>query len=113
MTKREVPSTPCHDCGVDTTPCRRNGKPDSKRWEWYMVQPKLWASAGMKSIRIWQNDKIVCVPCKPGAPHAFLCIGCLETRVGRRLTRADFINAPVNDPAFFPHSKRLTEMLTT
>jgi len=28
-----------------------------------------------------------------------LCIGCLERRLGRRLTPADFTDAPANDPS--------------
>ena len=28
--------------------------------------------------------------------HGFLCIGCLETRLGRRLNRADFTDADIN-----------------
>jgi hypothetical protein len=36
------------------------------RWEWYMVRNELWASAGL-------ND-------------GFLCIACLESRIGRKLT---------------------------
>jgi hypothetical protein len=32
-------------------------------------------------------------------PHgrAILCVGCLEQRIGRTLTRADFTDVPVND----------------
>jgi hypothetical protein len=29
-------------------------------------------------------------------PHVFLCIGCLEARIGRRLSPADFTNVPLN-----------------
>lgn len=29
--------------------------------------------------------------------RGFLCIACLEHRLGRQLTRADFTDAPVND----------------
>ena len=30
----------------------------------------------------------------------FLCIGCLEARIGRRLIRADFTDCPLNRPSF-------------
>lgn len=62
---------PCDDCGVDT----------HEIGEYYMVQDALWDSV---------------------APHlgCFLCIGCLEGRINRRLTKEDFTDAPVNDPEF-------------
>jgi hypothetical protein len=65
----------CRDCGVDTTPCtgRRGCRHDGK-WEWYMVHDWLWKSAGM--------------------PEAgYLCIGCLERRIGRELKPDDLIGA--------------------
>jgi hypothetical protein len=43
--------------------------------EYYMVHDELWPIGG--------ND-------------GMLCIGCLETRLGRRLAPADFIDAPIN-----------------
>jgi hypothetical protein len=67
---------PCKDCGVDTMPPR--GKA-----EWYVVHDEVWQAAGM------QDDL--------GKQAGFLCIGCLETRIGRILTPADFIDAPIND----------------
>lgn len=39
--------------------------------ERYMLLPEIWAAAGMG----WDG---------------YLCIGCCERRLGRRLTRADF-----------------------
>ena len=36
----------------------------------------------------------------PVAPDfGSLCVSCLEARIGRRLTRGDFNDAPCNDPA--------------
>jgi hypothetical protein len=32
-----------------------------------------------------------------GDPQGCLCIACLEERIGRRLTRADFDDVPMND----------------
>jgi hypothetical protein len=63
----------CFDCDVDTMPCTER----SGRCEWYMVHNEVWERAGMK--------------------RGFLCIGCLEKRIGRRLRSADFTDAPVNN----------------
>ena len=57
----------CKDCRVDV---RQLG-------EWYMVHDHTWAQAGT---------------CQRG----YLCIGCLETRIGRQLNAADFTDVPVN-----------------
>ncbi len=81
---------PCMDCGTDTAPCtdkrmchgRRGCRHNAgKRWEWYMVWPAVW------SLACGHDDA-------PG----YLCIGCLERRLGRPLTRGDFTLAPVNQP---------------
>jgi hypothetical protein len=60
----------CRDCGVNTTGV--NG-------EYYMVQDAIW-----KQAKMHRNG-------------GMLCIGCLERRIGRRLTKLDFKVAPVND----------------
>ena len=67
--------TICVDCGVETLPT------DDRAAEFYMVHDDVWAAAG--------------VP----VPGGCLCVGCLETRLGRQLTRADFTDAPINDVA--------------
>jgi hypothetical protein len=59
----------CNDCGVITTP----RPPEDGNWEWYMVTDEIWAEAGMSDYN-----------------SGFLCIGCLEQRLGRTLTRDDF-----------------------
>ena len=56
-------------------------------WEWYMVRDEVWAAAGMDTGAI------------PLGGRGFLCMGCLETRLGRRLLPGDFIDAPVNWPS--------------
>jgi hypothetical protein len=56
----------CVDCGTDTLPTGWH-----RRAEYYSVHDEVWAAAGMQF-------------------EGFLCIGCLEVRVGRRLTRSDF-----------------------
>lgn len=72
----------CVDCSVDT--CASE--------EYYMVHDPLWAGAGMD-------------------PHGgMLCIGCLEARLGRQLTPADFPDYPINRD-FFGYSPRLQQRL--
>lgn len=56
----------CRDCGTNTLSIN----------EYYMVQFDLWNS--------------VMVHIDSGT----LCLGCLETRLGRTLTSEDFIDAP-------------------
>jgi hypothetical protein len=67
-------TAPCHDCGINTLPL---AQPD--RAEYYMVQHAIWDEFG--------PDK------------GYMCIGCLETRMGRKLNSADFLDVPVNDLA--------------
>lgn len=71
----------CLDCECDT--CDVN--------EYYMVRDHLWRKA---------------VPKRTG----MLCIGCLETRLGRTLTKADFTDVPVNK-GWCPQSPRLLSRL--
>ena len=75
-TSRDVTNCPCDDCGVLTTPPR--GKS-----EYYMVHDEIWQEA-----RGWQR-----------APLQFLCISCLEQRLGRRLKPTDFTDVAINTPS--------------
>ena len=69
--------TLCLDCGMDTTPCTQSrGCRHTGRWEMYMVYHRVWQAAGMGK--------------------GFLCIGCLERRLGRRVVPEDFTKAPIN-----------------
>jgi hypothetical protein len=68
----------CADCGQNTTTIGADGEPMD--WEWYMVNNVIWTMASTATDR----------------PAQFLCIGCLETRLGRRLYPIDFTSAPVN-----------------
>ena len=52
---------------------------------------------------VWEEDASMA---KDGG---MLCIGCLESRIRRRLTADDFTNAPVN--FIFPQSARLADRL--
>lgn len=79
----------CSDCGINTLP-RGGGA------EYYMVHDDIWASAGMTT--------------------GYLCVGCLEARLGRRLSFAD---VPLNsfDPswerkAWYSRTERLTGRLS-
>lgn len=46
------------------------------------------------------------------ASDGMLCVGCLEIRLGRRLTREDFNNSHINRPVYGKFfSQRLTERL--
>ena len=59
----------CTDCGIDTT------APTTT--EWYMVKHDVWAESGMPE-------------------EGFLCIGCLERRLGRILDSDDFFRCKLN-----------------
>jgi len=69
-----VPLTPkpCGGCGTDTAPCTNQpGCRHMGRWEWvYRLAEDVWAAVA-------QGDP-------------YLCIGCVEVRLGRELTPADF-----------------------
>jgi hypothetical protein len=74
----------CDDCG-ECTNCIT---------EYYMVKDEVWSLA-MTSER---------------TPD-MLCIGCLESRIGRLLTKEDFTDAPLNEMPFWPRSERLKSRL--
>jgi len=65
----------CADCGVELLP---DTPPGSRDWQHYMVHNQVWADAG-------RDD-------------GWLCIPCLETRLRRPLTGADFLDLPINEP---------------
>ncbi|MCX4576554.1 hypothetical protein OHB41_25945 [Streptomyces sp. NBC_01571] len=62
--------------------------------ERYMVTDQTWEASGM-------------------CPFGFLCVGCIEQRLGRRLTAADFLDLPLNRDSRFQRSERLTARLAT
>jgi hypothetical protein len=74
----------CLDCGVDT----------GKIGEFYYINLPLWISA-------------------VGSKEGMLCIGCLETRIGRQLTKEDFTDCWINNPSLVSKSQRLLERLTS
>ena len=68
----------CKDCGIHT----------GKAEEYYMVTQPIWNEFGVS--------------------QGMLCIGCLETRMGRQLTQDDFPDAIINDPS---SGRRMSERL--
>jgi hypothetical protein len=46
-----------------------------------------------------------------GAGRDLLCVGCLEDRLGRKLTPADFTDLPINTNPAFTRSARLRDRL--
>ena len=66
---------PCHDCSAATSPWPWTA---DARYEQFMVYDRVWRKAGM------QPD------------GGFLCVGCLEERLGRKLRRRDFPSVPMN-----------------
>lgn len=73
----------CADCGSCTN-CS---------FEYYMVHDAIWAAAYKKK-------------------REMLCIGCLEVRRGKLLTKNDFTDAPINSMALIVGSTRLKHRLT-
>jgi hypothetical protein len=68
----------CLDCKMDT----------GQEREHYYLRLDVWLQA--------HNSKT-----------GMLCIGCVETRLGRTLTPADFTEASINNPKVVPMSARL------
>jgi hypothetical protein len=76
----------CLDCHTDTGWCEA---PDS---EWFMVHNHVWLAAGMGMGK--------------------LCVGCIETRLGRRLTPEDFTDCNGNKLSKRHGSARLIHRMT-
>jgi hypothetical protein len=93
-TLNPIPQFPCHDCRVNTIPL------DGDR-EYYEIQDELWQSA-------WPNSGVGQEDNGPGGK--FLCIGCLESRLGRMLVKGDFKEMPANNPSPW-YSDRLNSRL--
>lgn len=92
----------CNDCGWPTYWADRPH-------EYYMVTDAVWAEAGMSPDGdAWWDDY--------GHWHdenasGHLCIGCLEDRLGRELTRADFTDARINEIGATLQTERLRNRL--
>jgi hypothetical protein len=83
--------THCADCGLGT----------HALGEWYMVHEAVWQQAWRGRRKSYHQL----------GGQEVLCIGCLEERLGRRLTSADFIDAPCNDPKHWRASERMRDRL--
>lgn len=103
-TKGMIPeSWLCVDCGVNTAPGMMNRKqldlafalheeaPQrmSDQQEVYTVTKEVWRASGLEDF------------------GGCLCIGCLEKRIGRRLTPKDFLPGHKFNAPTFPASRRL------
>jgi hypothetical protein len=73
-----VIATQCVDCGLGTYAADEYP---------HTIKTEVWEQVWVGRRKSWRA---------PGTE--ILCIGCLEDRLGRRLTRADFTDAPCNDP---------------
>jgi len=80
----------CRDCKESTIPTISGGdlRDLEGRCEFYMVKDSVWAQAGMK----WRG---------------YLCGGCLETRIGRRLRKRDFAPSLAHTFYLFLQTARL------
>jgi hypothetical protein len=74
----------CNDCGVNV----------SEIGEYYMLLEPVWFEA---------NNRY----------EGMLCIGCVEKRLGRELTKADFWPCPLNEVKPSHQSERLVNRLTS
>ena len=70
--RRMIAAFKCNDCGLNVI----------RAGEYYMVSPQIWDDW----LHLEWNDN--------------LCIGCLESRLGRKLTILDFIVVPHNPGGF-------------
>jgi hypothetical protein len=84
--------THCADCGLGT----------HELGEWYMVNETVWEQAWRGRRKSYHQI----------SGQEVLCIGCLEERLGRKLTCADFMDVPLSDPAQQGISERLRDRLS-
>ena len=78
------PSSLRNDCQKDVAPCTgKRGCRHKGKWEWYMVKHAVWRKA-------CRNPYL-----KNVDTETFLCIACLEKRLGRELVSDDFLDAPI------------------
>src|SRR5262249_25075194 len=73
----------CNDCGVDTDPF----PPRRGAAEQYIVNDDVWSAARMAPGRLREDFSL--------RGGGFLCVGCIEKRLGRLLTREDFKPATI------------------
>ena len=76
---KETRPAPCADCGKETEPRTKSGRPFFKQWDAYLLRDEVWAEAGMRDE--WRSG--------------FLCTPCLRARLGRDLTDDDYMQKPL------------------
>lgn len=103
----------CTDCRIDIAPETRHHharpgrwQPIPGQWHWYLVNDDVWAEAGMQ-VEAWHEDGG-----RVGS-SGYLCIPCLERRLGRPLTVSDLQQSAINRPSDldYPPLRRLEEQL--
>ena len=90
--KPRRPDAPCYDCAAETA------SPDGSN-EWYMVRDRIWEAAGMPpapDATLEAFEFTAAWQAYIDRGKRYLCIGCLERRLGRELDCEDFTAAPVN-----------------
>jgi hypothetical protein len=80
---RKAPCATCNDCAVNVIAAG----------EYYMANSEIWKD----QLQLGWNDN--------------LCIGCIETRLGRRLTILDFCTFPKNPGGFATSERYLRRLL--
>jgi hypothetical protein len=83
LLSRGLEHSACLDCGTDTI----------EAGEYYILRDDVWLSTGVKR------------------DGGMLCIGCVESRLGRRLNRSDFTSAGINTQPNAWRSARFNERL--
>jgi hypothetical protein len=81
----------CPDCNTLVT--ATHTPPGTHNWHWYFVYNEVWAAAGLTRF-----------------DAGCFCIPCLERRLGRPLTAADFPPVPLNDPDVYDDTPYLHEL---
>jgi hypothetical protein len=83
--------------------CRRCGVNTSKIHEYYVLHDEIWDGV----VTRWK------LPLDRYGESGMMCVGCFEQLLGRRLTKGDFLDCPVNEPlGAWPKSVRLYQRLT-
>lgn len=106
------PGFECGDCTVCTM-CAG---------EYYMVLDEVWSAAGMPlqpapdvlsgADSAWVEGRLTRTEYEAVySTGGMLCIGCIEARLGRELTAADFSPAPINTGIWHDQSERLATRL--
>mgnify|MGYP001610466422 CR=1 FL=1 len=84
----------CADCGMDTSPCTgKRGCRHGGRWERYMVHRETGETGGVGD--------------------GYLCLGCIEARLGRCLMVDDLPDLPINWPSRWDSPRLLDVKVAT